>query len=308
MDLNQLHQFMTVAETQNITQAAHKLYITQPALSRSIGRLEAELEVKLFDRKANTLILNENGQLFLSHISVGLDAINAAVHAVRQRNTNRKVLVVNYVFLDEFASFCDRCLSTFPDIDLETFDGSRSASDFPTDMAPDLTIIPEQNFRNYTVAKVYVEPWCVMFHKNYVFRSGCDGTSITTSQLRQESIAFDNSPYDRSILTRLFQDLPENLQFATQGDSSRIAINRCKAVGIVPVAAYRSLRLRVPDTPIRAMLVSDHKLERSIYLSHRPDFLNGAEDYAILELLDQHIAAEMDATASFLQSDFQLGK
>lgn len=84
-----------------------------------------------------------------------------------------------------------------------------------------------------------------------------------------------------------------------------VAINRCRAVGIVPVAAYRSLRLRVPDTPIRAMLVSDHKLERSIYLSHRPDFLNAAEDYAILDLLDQHIASEMDATASFLQSDFQ---
>ena len=64
MDLNQLHQFITVAETENITKASHKLYITQPALSRSISRLEAELEVKLFDRKSNTLILNENGQIF----------------------------------------------------------------------------------------------------------------------------------------------------------------------------------------------------------------------------------------------------
>ena len=54
MDLTQLHQFITVAECQNVSQAAHKLYITQPALSRSISRLESELEVRLFDRKSNS--------------------------------------------------------------------------------------------------------------------------------------------------------------------------------------------------------------------------------------------------------------
>ena len=84
MDLTQLHQFITVAECQNVSQAAHKLYITQPALSRSISRLESELEVRLFDRKSNSLILNESGKIFLQHVSAGLDAINAGVHAVRQ--------------------------------------------------------------------------------------------------------------------------------------------------------------------------------------------------------------------------------
>lgn len=305
MDLNQLHQFITVARTENITKASQILYITQPALSRSISRLEAELEVKLFDRKTNALVLNENGQIFLHHVSAGLDSINAGVHAVRQRNVNRRILISNYAFLDDFASFCDRCLSEFPDVDLDTFDGSRSVSDFPTDLAPDLTIIPEQNFRGYTVAKAYVEPWCVMFHQNYTFRSDCDGTSITTEQLQQESIIFDNSPYDRDILSRLFSELPPNLHFATQPDESRISVNRCRAIGIIPVAAYRSLRRRIPDTPVRAMLVSGHKLERPIYLSHRPGFLSSVEDYAILQLLDRHISEELDASNAFLRSGFE---
>lgn len=305
MDLNQLHQFITVAETENITRAAQKLYITQPALSRSISRLEAELEVKLFDRKTNALILNENGQLFLHYVSAGLDSINAGVHAVRQRNVNRRVLVSNYVFLDDFASFCDRCLSAFPDVDLKTFDGTRSVSDYPTDMVPDLTIIPERDFRGYTVARAYLEPWCVMFHQNYTFRSDCDGSTITPEQLQQESIIFDSSPYDKNILAPLFQDFPPNLHFATQDDESRISINRCRAIGIVPVAAYRSLRRRIPDTPVRAMLISGKKLERSVYLSHRPDFLNNAEDYAILDLLDRHIQEELAATEAFLRSGFR---
>lgn len=110
MDLTQLHQFITVAECQNVSQAAHKLFITQPALSRSISRLETELEVQLFDRKSNALLLNENGKVFLQHVSAGLDSINAGIYAVRQKNASRRVLVSNYIFLDDFASFCDRCL------------------------------------------------------------------------------------------------------------------------------------------------------------------------------------------------------
>lgn len=305
VDLTQLHQFITVAECQNVSQAAHKLYITQPALSRSISRLESELEVRLFDRKSNSLILNESGKLFLQHVSAGLDAINAGVHAVRQKNTNRRVLVCNYIFLDDFASFCDRCLSAFPDVDLSCFDGTRTVSDYPTDSAPDLVIIPQQDFRGYTVAKAYTEPWCVMFHENYQFRSDCDGTSITREQLSKESIIFDNSPYDRQILSHLFETLPARLHFATQPDESRISINRCRNIGITPVTAYRSLKRRVPDTPIRAMALTGMKMERPVYLSHRPNFLGCGEDYSILELLDQHVERELKATAEFMQGGFE---
>ena len=304
MDLTQLHQFITVAECQNVSQAAHKLFITQPALSRSISRLEAELEVQLFDRKSNALLLNENGKVFLQHVSAGLDSINAGIHAVRQKNASRRVLVSNYIFLDDFASFCDRCLSAFPDIELTCFDATRTISDYPTDTAPDLVIIPQQNFRNYTVAKAYTEPWCIMFHENYQFHSSCDGNSISRDQLAKEPIIFDNSPYDRNIITHLFDFQPDGLRYATQSDESRTRINRCLGIGIAPVTAYQSLIHRVPDTPIRAMNVADIKLERPVYLSHRTNFLSVAEDYAILELLDQHIDRELTAASEFMQSGF----
>lgn len=304
MDLNQLHYFTVVAETENITKAAQKLYITQPALSRAIGRLESELDVKLFDRRTNTLILNEDGQLFLRHVTMGLDTINSGVHAIRQKNLNRQVLVSNYVFLDCFAAFCDRCLTRFPDVDLVNFDGTRTVSDYPTDTYPDLVIIPQRDFRSYTVVRAYLEPWCIMFHQDYTFRSNCNGKSITIEQLRQESIIFDNSPYDRNIIMDLFQDIPANLKFATQSDSSRIAVNRCRAVGIVPISAYMSLRKRVEDTPIKAMQISDYRLERTIYLSHSPSFLGNAEDYKILELLDRHIQLELDETTEFAETYF----
>lgn len=59
-----LKYFLTVAEEQNITQAAKKLHITQPTLSRQIREFEANLQTDLFVRKNKKLYLTEPG-LFL---------------------------------------------------------------------------------------------------------------------------------------------------------------------------------------------------------------------------------------------------
>ena len=47
MELNQLYYFRVVAETQNMTEAAERLHITQPSLSKVIKRLMRKLAVLL---------------------------------------------------------------------------------------------------------------------------------------------------------------------------------------------------------------------------------------------------------------------
>ena len=51
MDLTQLKYFQAVARTGNITRAAAELFVTQPNLSKSITRLEEELQVPLFEHR-----------------------------------------------------------------------------------------------------------------------------------------------------------------------------------------------------------------------------------------------------------------
>lgn len=78
MEWNQLEYFKTVAELQHFTRAARQLAISQPALSRSIARLEAELGVALFDRRNKKIILNRFGRIFLRHVDQAMQEIIAA--------------------------------------------------------------------------------------------------------------------------------------------------------------------------------------------------------------------------------------
>ena len=75
MELNQLKCFRIVAETQNMTEAAERLHITQPTLSKVIRRLEEDLGVRLFDRKPSRLELNPFGGSFLVYVNQALDAL-----------------------------------------------------------------------------------------------------------------------------------------------------------------------------------------------------------------------------------------
>ena len=62
-DIYQLEQLLAFAEYGTLSGAAERLHVSQPALSRSMQRLETELQVPLFDRQKNKIEFNENGRM-----------------------------------------------------------------------------------------------------------------------------------------------------------------------------------------------------------------------------------------------------
>lgn len=69
MELLQLKYFKTVAETGKISEAAKALFVSAPALSTSISRLEKELNMPLFTRTNNRILLNRQGRIFLRYVN-----------------------------------------------------------------------------------------------------------------------------------------------------------------------------------------------------------------------------------------------
>jgi len=84
MELSQLKYFMTVAQTGKISAAAQALYLSAPALSASISRLEKELGAPLFDRSGNSITLNRQGQIFLRYTQQVFTALDCAQVELRQ--------------------------------------------------------------------------------------------------------------------------------------------------------------------------------------------------------------------------------
>lgn len=84
MELNHLRYFREVALAENISQAAKALYITQPALSVTIKKLEAELGYALFERKGNKIRLTEAGQCFLSYVNSVFSLLEEGVEKARK--------------------------------------------------------------------------------------------------------------------------------------------------------------------------------------------------------------------------------
>ncbi len=84
MEWYQLEYFQTVARMQHFTQAAEKLSISQPALSRSISHLEQELGTKLFDRRGRRVVLNGYGKAFLEYVEQALQSVEDGKRKVRE--------------------------------------------------------------------------------------------------------------------------------------------------------------------------------------------------------------------------------
>ena len=76
MRLDHLYYFNTICKYDNLTRAAEKINISQPALSNSVRQLESEFGVQLFHRTSKGLVLTEAGQIFLSESTIILDQIN----------------------------------------------------------------------------------------------------------------------------------------------------------------------------------------------------------------------------------------
>jgi DNA-binding transcriptional LysR family regulator len=83
VSLDQLRYFVTVADAGTTHEAARRLHISQPPLSRHIRALEDEIGARLFQRTARGMELLPSGEVFLSHARSILAAVDHAVSDTR---------------------------------------------------------------------------------------------------------------------------------------------------------------------------------------------------------------------------------
>jgi DNA-binding transcriptional LysR family regulator len=110
MELLQLQYFLLLAKQQHVTRTAEILHISQPALSLTIKKLEAELGVPLFVRKGRNIALSPYGEAFQQYVEDAFFSLeNGKQKLARMKNTDSSTLNLGllspYVWTEVFQDF-----------------------------------------------------------------------------------------------------------------------------------------------------------------------------------------------------------
>jgi len=123
MELRQIHYFVAIAEAEHFGRAALRLRIAQPALSRQMKLLEAELGIDLFERLPRGVRLTAAGRVFLDEARRTLAHLARAVTAARAAAAGKAgALRLGFIEAAAWHGLVPDAIrqfrSTFPDVDL----------------------------------------------------------------------------------------------------------------------------------------------------------------------------------------------
>ena len=82
--LTQYRIFYAVARAGNISRAAKELFISQPAISKSISKLEESLGMALFIRNSRGVSLTAEGQVLFQHVEAAFEALERGENELKQ--------------------------------------------------------------------------------------------------------------------------------------------------------------------------------------------------------------------------------
>ena len=113
-ELVQLEQLLAISKYETLSKASEELLISQPALSRSMQRLEYELQVPLFDRQKNKITFNENGKVALDYAKRILDSCSEMINYLQTLEKSRHTISIGSCAPAPMWNLADKISKKFP--------------------------------------------------------------------------------------------------------------------------------------------------------------------------------------------------
>ena len=178
MELNQARYFLAIVAQGSFTRAAEELGISQPALTKSIRKLEAELGGPLFHREGRRLLLSELGELVRPRLTAATDGMAAAVEVANSYRLLRKaplrVGIMSTIGPLRLSPFLAEFDAKHPGVELELHIGDLAQTcKRLEESAVDLAIMsaPDGLGGRYHTQPLYEEHYAVIFEPGHRFAS-----------------------------------------------------------------------------------------------------------------------------------------
>lgn len=94
LELNQLEQLLAFSQYGTLSETAHHLHISQPALSRSMQKLETELNVSLFERSKNKIELNQTGLFAIEYAEKIIAQTKSMIEHIHIYDQNQRTITI----------------------------------------------------------------------------------------------------------------------------------------------------------------------------------------------------------------------
>lgn len=293
----QITYLLTLAEERNITHAAKKLYVSQPALSRMLLDLEKELNVELFSRNHGTLTPTQAGEIYLKGCRDALAISNSVNKQLEDLQSSKSGQIIlgstavtgEFVFHHLLQAFENK----FPHVELVPKDARMNElPDLVKTGKIDMAIMYQTNEKELLYTPFLDNPVYVQVPASFVKATGAWKTSksvpkIKASQLKdQPFILLKKGRAMRTIADSLFTRFQITPVRTIETESILLAnklVELGKGITFVPGIAAHDFAQQ--NSNAFYCEIEDFPMKRSLYFCQRKGtYQTEAERYLVNEI------------------------
>lgn len=308
--LSRLQAFLVTAEEGNITKAADKLYLSQPAVSMKIISLEKELGVPLFVRTKKAMILTEQGEAFYQNAQAMINAYKEGLKTINAISNNEvgtlSISSALYFGTYRLPSLLSEYLSLYPNISVNadiTF-SQFVINDILTNKY-ELGFIGDMDFSHYPQLNRYLfgsDKLVVIVSNKHPW--GQVAKSIKFEELSGETFVFNA---EASSIRRVIDQELKNRGIIIKkkiflGNTEAViaAVEHDLGISIVP---FLSVENRAKYGLLKTIEITDVSLSRNLYYIYRKDRALSVSTSKFLDLVIQRCQTNLSADTEERNSD-----
>lgn len=200
-----------VYENKSFSSAAKDLFISQPALSAAISRLEKELGFKIFNRTTNPLTLTPQGSIYIESLEEIMESesiMRQRIKKLSESNYNRITVGGSCLAAYHILPFlCAEFKKKYPSVSMQIDMGNIGTYPNPKDnkrkRSVDVLVGHRFPHEQYKITPIIEETYIIAMHKNYPGAEKIMKYSVTLDELINKSYPEDKKIEDMSIFNHI---------------------------------------------------------------------------------------------------------
>lgn len=256
MELSQLKQFVAATESESFTRGAERAFVSQPALSSSISKLEDEMGVQLFIRNKRSVVLTPSGRKLFKRAKLIISECAEAKAELKHQDVLRSLRlgVINTLSIKLVAKLIEQYRRENPEVLLDVTDASEDQletyqKEARIDFA--LTLLRPEKAKKRSQKTLFSEPYLIALPLGHHL-SGRKTISFT--ELEKEPFIARTHCESRAFIGELLKEKGVRLNViykTNQDDRALSLVEQGVGIAILPQHYESSLTTKVGLTELQ---------------------------------------------------------